>query len=469
MPRQVQRRIAKACERCRRKKARCDGQLPCCSGCSQDAVSCIYRDRVRVRQSHRRGAPEQPSSSVVDANDSIPDSSGHGRSGAPQAVTGPGNGRMAASREDYSNDAFVGVNAAQSRCELYYGSSSIFAFLQNIHQTFHDPDGEAADRGDQDQGMRRFQHEDRFFTSEQLSRTNPDEGKSRYALLPESLARQFLDIYIKSLHYLMPWSSGIDLVHMLDMMYSPEVEKQLQMPKGDTAVTLLALACGATFFKHSGWIDVLVERALAQVPRLEVVINLKSVQISLLLAHVLVCCGRHNSAYLYLGSAVRKAFAAGLHKNIDYPVANRQNPGDRAEVRRLTFWSLAFFERWFSFWQGRPSAIDGILVSRPLPETSPLVKALAELSDIVVQAGHRIYDNVCPQLTKLWEAAQHVRFELLSFQKRMRPLLGFDLDDETQLLDGHPVQVFLINCERGLCAPPCFRTADTRQSTTIRG
>lgn len=442
MDRGVRRRISKACEPCRQRKAKCDGRLPCCSVCAShggDPALCKYRNRTRVRTTHRASTPEvsRPATGpgeIARRNLGLPE--------VPQTEIESSTAQTT-SEQDYCHNAFIGVNAAQSHAQLYYGSSSIFAFLQHIHQTFNDPDRRAIHPRDQDGGMERFRHRDRFFPSDSLGHGGQEAMKGQCLLLPEPLARLFLDNYLKSIHNLMPWLSAEQLIKMLDTVCSPDPEQQVQITNSDTAIILLSLACGASLVKHSRWIDVLVERALMQVPRLEMAINLRSVQISLLLAHVSVCRGRHNSAYIYLGSAARKAFAAGLHKDVDYQ-ANQQNKAERAENLRLTFWSLAFLERWFSFWLGRPSTIDGVVISTPMPESSPLIRALAELSDIIIQAAHRMYDDVRPQLAKLWESGQHIRLDLLAFQRRMKSVLDFDLDNEVKLLEDNSVQVFLL-------------------------
>lgn len=54
---------------------------------------------------------------------------------------------------------------------------------------------------------------------------------------------------------------------------------------------------------------------------------------------------RPNSAFLCLGTATRKALAAGLHKNTRFKV---EQTTEDAEEKRLTFWSLFFYEMFVS-------------------------------------------------------------------------------------------------------------------------
>lgn len=54
-------RISRACERCRRLKARCNGGQPCL-GCSRQSTTCIYRtgrSRVRTRRNQQPQTPAQ--------------------------------------------------------------------------------------------------------------------------------------------------------------------------------------------------------------------------------------------------------------------------------------------------------------------------------------------------------------------------------------------------------------------------
>lgn len=54
---------------------------------------------------------------------------------------------------------------------------------------------------------------------------------------------------------------------------------------------------------------------------------------------------RPNSAFLCLGTATRKALAAGLHKNTRFKV---EQTTEDAEEKRLTFWSLFFYDMFVS-------------------------------------------------------------------------------------------------------------------------
>ena len=60
-------------------------------------------------------------------------------------------------------------------------------------------------------------------------------------------------------------------------------------------------------------------------------------------AHYQAENARPNAAYLHMGTAVRKAIAAGLHKSMRSGGSHGQE--DTLE-RETTFWSLYMWEKW---------------------------------------------------------------------------------------------------------------------------
>ena len=456
--RQVHRRIAKACENCRSRKAKCDGSQPVCLVCAErgETSSCSYRERPRNRPSKRLKANQaSPQSNVSGSGDSsrnrqhgtnihglttaLGPTDQHGSVVGRQAHTGtlePGAGACQQALPPVAtSDISGGVNATRKHSHLYYGPSSNFAFLQHIHQSFAREDASTSTGS-----LDRFKYRDRFFAPGQPKRNGVEKGQ-HCLFLPEVLARQFLDLFMDSLWQIMPYLNKARLVEMLESLYAPSAAASLR--NGDTAIILLSLACGATLTEHSTWVDTLTERAMAAVPSLDVVITMRSVQISLLAIHVHISCGRHNMAYIQLGAAARKAFSVGLHQDMGQST-DKSGLQDDEEIRRLTFWSLAFFERWLAFWLGRPSAMDDVFET-PMPSTSPVVKALGELSIIIRQASRLMYDDRRASPAKLWQSAQYIRLELQNFQQRMEPVLGFRLNDGSQYSDIHPQQLFMAN------------------------
>ena len=135
-----------------------------------------------------------------------------------------------------------------------------------------------------------------------------------------------------------------------------------------------------------------------------------------------------------------------MHRDIDYDSPTRSRE-QRAENRKVTFWSLVLIERWFAFWLGRPSAVIGEAISIGVPESNPFIRAFAGLSNIIAQCLSLMYDDSkFHQPVKLWEAAQHIRHQLLVFQVKTEGEVGFPLDGTVT----EPVnieQVYLMHSE----------------------
>lgn len=267
------------------------------------------------------------------------------------------NGGLLTSSEGLqSEEVYQSVNASQSTMQLYYGPSSNFAFLQHIHQTLTHAGSRSTESLDRDdiQGLDYFKQRETFFGTTQSHALDTVMAKAGSLFLSFELSREFLENFLSSIHHLTPFLSADVLRQMLIRLHGQNNDESLTPAK--TVIMLLALANGATLTSHSQWVEVLYEKAKSEAAPLDETVNLEAVQISLLLAHYQASCGRPNSAYLQLGLACRKAYAAGLHKDIEHKT-DRPETGERSMKRRVTLWALVFWERWVSFWLGRPSSV----------------------------------------------------------------------------------------------------------------
>lgn len=355
--------------------------------------------------------------------------------------------RLQAPGEGLQNEeVYRSVNASQSTMQLYYGPSSNFAFLQHIHRTL--TKGPSRPTGSTDigtnQGLDYFKQREIFFDTAPRSNLDTAAAKAGTLFLPFDQAQEFLENYLSSIHHLTPFLGPESLRQLLRRLYGQDPSESLTPAR--TAIMLLTLANGATLTNHSQWVEILYERAKSEAAPLEETVNLEAVQISLLLAHYQTSCGRPNSSYLQLGLACRKAYAAGLHKEVNYSL-EESDASEKSEERRVTLWAVVFWERWVSFWLGRPSSVTQNALSTPMPRSRPLTLALGELSNIIAQTAHDVYgDNRLP-LSRLWEVTQRVRLELRSFQRRMEPILGFRMDGSMDKGKIDADQVFMMNCE----------------------
>lgn len=461
-----QRRIARACDACRKRKARCDGGNPC-SLCAQHEQDCVYREKARIRNKRQSTASNQvetrsldtfqhqpqPRTFVPEANSAhqgqehanvtsrsnylsgVPASTRSSHDPTSEQLPNPGESGLR------SSEFLQSISAARPQSRLHYGPTSNFAFLQHVHQTF-DNIGRATDPSRALSALETFKQREIFFDLVENEKVRPDTSSAQALFLPQQLATQFLDNFIVTLHKLMSWVAPSDLRSMLYDLYSPS--QNLSNPTNPNTILLLFLAIGATVTQHDQWAEDLYVTATNQSHSLREVVNLKSIQISLLAAHFQMIYGRPNSAYLKLGEGCRKAFAMGLHQDTQYAdnIANESQ-----EEKRTTLWSLVFLERWISFWLGRPSCCMAIPIQSPLPSRSPEVYCLASLSSIIEDIIRNIYGAPQLSVTQLWENAQQVKVKLQNIEKYSESMLGYPLDGR---LSGPPLdigQVFFMNCK----------------------
>lgn len=186
----------------------------------------------------------------------------------------------------------------------------------------------------------------------------PSSGDMSLMFLPFELAKLFLSRFLSTLYQLTPFRPPVHFEQGLDQLYHPPPD--VYPDSLSQASSLLALAIGSLGTEHYTWGDVLFERVKALLTAFDDVVNLETVQISLLMisfidpfipeaadinsdryAHFQGEQGRPNSTFLYIGSAVRKAYSMGLHKDAH---SNNVQSKEGLEERRITFWSLYFFE-----------------------------------------------------------------------------------------------------------------------------
>ncbi|KAJ4323632.1 hypothetical protein N0V84_004240 [Fusarium piperis] len=123
-------------------------------------------------------------------------------------------------------------------------------------------------------------------------------------------------------------------------------------------------------------------------------------------------------------TAVRKAIAAGLHK--DAHMCPGQSNED-ADQRRVMFWSLFFWETWQCFVVGRPSSIPDPGPAIPVPKNQKHLISLVTLSRIMSKCVKRIYSPKHDSLLPVWNAAIEIRRELHRFAEKQLKDMKFGL------------------------------------------
>ncbi|KAJ6115455.1 hypothetical protein N7486_001233 [Penicillium sp. IBT 16267x] len=429
-------RIPKACQECRKRKIRCNGLNPC-KTCQQRETPCVYRDFIRHRRKKNeyRGARSerqvhQPS---------------------PDSTTQPPRPRSSSVMNNFPTSVSATHMASPScQMQLYYGPTSHFALMQHIYRdlianpTPHPGPSSGVDEAGA--GLDLFSFRRIFFGTPDT----PDAGRLSSVgempvmFLPYDLAKMFLARYLSSLYLLTPHHPPIYFENCLEQLYNPSPGKH---PDTLTqAIVLLSVAIAAVGTEYFAWGDIIYERVKASLTPYDEVVNLQTVQISLLMISSILSSlyggfanenliyanyqneqGRPNSAFLHLGSAARKALAAGLHK--DVPDGEVQTP-EMVELRRITFWSLYLFETWFCFHTGRPSSLS--LKDVAIENTQdPFIRSLVHLCKTISRSTNEIYGQNHESLLHMWRVARSINNDLRGHDEFARQM-GFGLDTTIQ-------------------------------------
>lgn len=342
---EVVEKIPKACEPCRKKKVRCDGKQPC-KRCQRRPAECAYRQRARIRKSTRQSTTTGPriSENVIEPRNDVqsPDAPGDQEQGQI-----PKESADQARDQLYQSVAATHGNEADSveSSRLFYGPSSQFAFLQQLHREVlsansHRPPG---DREVQEggPGLDLFVQRTIFFGIAQRTRTSTLPSHTfLLSSLPVQQAVDFLTGFKAASSPVVPLFSDQELDDLLAHFYSDGSDTPLSPQK--RAVTLAILAIGGLTTKHTDLAELLFIKAKQEAAVCDDVVSLTMIQFSILLVEYQTNMGRPNSAYLNLGVACRKALAMGLHKESDISLV----PADILQKRRKTLWCLYFHERY---------------------------------------------------------------------------------------------------------------------------
>ncbi|KAH6645320.1 fungal-specific transcription factor domain-containing protein [Truncatella angustata] len=451
--RKIHPRISKACQECRRRKVKCDG-ASMCKNCEQISVACTYRSTTRNRKSAKRAAiaqsHQQPLSfiegrrNVIDPRTSLhhqeelhltePQTRSEKIQTVEEDVSDLQSNTSQTHGDKYStagtNCSVSATHLTSAHCmlQLYYGASSNFSFLQQIHHSLSGPANPSRPRDEVEEGgagLDFYGQRSLFFgTSDASYQLNGHAGISPLTLLSDQLAESFLEDYLNTIYHLHPFQSLSELRRLVKLLY--ENPQMRNLGTDETAILMAVLAIGATMTTNTLWAEMLAEKAKNIANTLGHVVNLKSVQLSLLLAHYESILGRPNSAYLYLGIAVRKAFAAGLHRDSPTYEANGRKHIQQQE-RRTTIWCLYFFESLICFALGRPSSIARHEISSPYPDNQPFISALVKLTHVMSEAAASIYAYQQSSLQDLYRKAQNIYRGLQDYALDVQERLGICL------------------------------------------
>lgn len=379
-------RVAKACQKCRSMKSKCDGQRPTCSRCQGYGYTCVYRlQRPRLRtgtddrfnhsiserlpdlcdaiQLQERlldhvisllpSGPEQEAVLLKNASVKAQLDSAISSTKAevlPQAVASESRSRSPSSHSD--------------RSPGYLGEVSDIRFVNLVKKILQTQDGTAMTQND-------FESYDQ---GESLLPSNKPSCPT--ILLPVfEEAKHYINAFFTTIHIAYPFIPESPFIQNYKALESHDTP-QAQSCKSifETALSYTICAIGAYYKTLPGkdeTVGMLHEKLYSYALTLAPTSNMERSlgHVVLLLArcfYLLVVC-KTESCWTVLGQAVRVAQSIGLH--IENEEIDHIKPGHSPETekRRRVWYSIYVLDRLLSLQLGRPPAIHDDDFNVPLP------------------------------------------------------------------------------------------------------
>ncbi|EWY79904.1 hypothetical protein FOYG_16969 [Fusarium oxysporum NRRL 32931] len=375
-------RISRACERCRRRKIRCNGAQPC-AGCSLQPTACVYRNgRSRVRNQGRRPpipAPREPPE--LPSNPAAP-------------VHTP---EQPKPQSQWYRRCYAGISVINHTTSSFqvYGPSSQLAFLQRVYERLmmcQTPGLQDCDAQNQiPTAIRNWELERFLFSMPPTQAPSLDCG----IFLSRNLGDFFIRSYFKLVHPQVP----ILDYHEVASEWAASWSAHLGTPEDLTSllqrkqILFLVLAIGARVCPNMDQDGFKMAEAWAEHFSRKVELPLSATEepsmhllrIFLLKAifaqHVL----RINDAYMYLGCAARTAVALGINRSLDFhPI------GEDAAQGTITFWATYSMERITALMIGRPSSLrdEHIDIPYPLDSSAPVGPRQASPCGVITDSAY---------------------------------------------------------------------------------
>jgi hypothetical protein len=279
-------RTSKACQECRKRKIKCNGINPC-KTCQLRNTPCVYRDWIR----HRKKKHQEKSESEEFSPNGATRAEYGVRASSPGFVQPSSSAGRRNPNVNYTTNSVSATDTTSSSSEiqLYYGSTSHFALMHEIYRDLVSNPGNyskapQAEVEEASAGIDMFSFRRIFFGTpvgphDALKSLNATDVPVMF--LPYELARLFLERFLSTLLHLVPFRSKDSYRRELEQLYH-----RAPGASSDTwsrCMLLMAMAMGSLGTEHYSWGDVLFERVKTTAALSDDVVNLRTVQISLLM------------------------------------------------------------------------------------------------------------------------------------------------------------------------------------------
>ena len=371
---------ASNCDRCYRRKGRCDKQQPCGS-CARANVSCAYTDKVRQRRftSDDVERVEKRLRQSEARNRSLLDEVARLRATNAQAGVSPANTDQShptdiPKRADaVSEISYLSINAAGER-QPYLGSTSGVLFADLVRSSV---DASVSRHASPPGATSQTQADS---TSSPVSTTY--HARREHELPSEALASRLLKSYFEHDAIAFPFLLPMVVLRIQQRFYQDDAYYSSQATSYETFVFNMVLAIAtASVYKYDWQMLPSAEshhaRAMQELDHVLAHGGLESLQAILLLCQYRQGSSiKDNSASMWhlVGIAARICLELGLHRESAYPLKWSRDLDQatieryhQQEISRRSFWCLIAMDRVTSNILGRPLAIRDEDVDALLP------------------------------------------------------------------------------------------------------
>jgi hypothetical protein len=389
---------ASNCDRCYRRKGRCDRQQPCGS-CARANVSCAYTDKVRQRRftsddveriEKRLRQSEARNRSLLEEVARL--RAIGAQTGVSPAHTDQSNATDLPKRADaVSEISYLSINAAGER-QPYLGSTSGVLFADLVRSSVD----ASVSRHASPPGV--ASHDQAESTSSPVSTTHLP--RREHELPPEALASRLLKSYFEHDAIAFPFLTPTAVIRIKQRFYQDDAYYSARATSYETFVFNMVLAIAtASVYKYDWQMLPSAEshhaRAMQELDHVLSHGGLESLQAILLLCQYRQGSSiKDNSASMWhlVGIAARICLELGLHRESAYPLKWKSDLDQVAferyhqqEVSRRSFWCLIAMDRVTSNILGRPLAIRDEDVDALLPSEEDGSESVSTFTDIATR------------------------------------------------------------------------------------